>query len=73
MVKLAVAIRDIISNDSASPGFDSRPMHFCPYSTCRLIFLYVDMLFDREGVLSLWNTGKGLSGWELVTDRPEAC
>ena len=27
VVKLAVAIRDIISDDSASPGFDSRPMH----------------------------------------------
>ena len=29
VVKLAVAMRDNISNDSASPGFDSRPMHFC--------------------------------------------
>jgi hypothetical protein len=28
VVKLAVAIRDIISYDSASPGFDSRPMQF---------------------------------------------
>jgi hypothetical protein len=28
VVKLAVAIRDLpISDDSASPGFDSRPMH----------------------------------------------
>jgi hypothetical protein len=27
VVKLAVAIREMISNDSASPGFDSRPMH----------------------------------------------
>ena len=31
MVKLAVAIRDlVIFDDSASPGFDSRPMHKCP-------------------------------------------
>lgn len=27
MVKLAVAIREHHLNDSASPGFDSRPMH----------------------------------------------
>jgi hypothetical protein len=29
VVKLAVAMRDSRSQMSASPGFDSRPMHFC--------------------------------------------
>ena len=29
VVKLAVAIRDLISYNSASPGFDSRPMQEC--------------------------------------------
>lgn len=39
VVKLAVAMRDFISNDSASPGFDSRPMHHMHCSTMSVSLL----------------------------------
>ena len=39
VVKLAVAIRDLISDDSASPGFDSRPMQECTTRPTGVSFL----------------------------------
>ena len=42
MVKLAVAIRDIISNNSASPGFDSRPMQVAGCTAFGLVKLLLE-------------------------------
>jgi hypothetical protein len=47
VVKLAVAIRDRISNDSASPGFDSRPMHFCTLQSAHVGAALLVLLMGR--------------------------
>jgi hypothetical protein len=43
VVKLAVAMRDIISNESASPGFDSRPMHVSLHPAFGLVKLLLGL------------------------------
>ena len=64
VVKLAVAIRDLISFDSASPGFDSRPMHECLLSPCRrLIFCF--LLGDLPENI-LFATGLNRAGGEEI-------
>ena len=60
MVKLAVAIRDLISYDSASPGFDSRPMHECTNRNLG------DCSFDFCSVSS---RGPSVRGWDSAEPR----
>ena len=49
VVKLAVAIRDLpTSDDSASPGFDSRPMHDVRLQAIDFSFAFCLLLFLRH-------------------------
>ena len=48
VVKLAVAIGDINSYDSASPGFDSRPMHEPAHQANSLLVFLLDVTLRRR-------------------------
>ena len=65
MVKLAVAIEDLRSQMSASPGFDSRPMHDSVSSCEFLHFVFLLPLHTN------WDdqTEGGSGRYELRTDR----
>ena len=58
VVKLAVAIRDLISYDSASPGFDSRPMHECAIRPTGVSFLLLARYPSRDCSVCAWESAR---------------